>query len=79
MRALLAALILCAGITVAGAYAPTAKERADCEPDARRLCPGAIMNIFSDKSVYDRVYDCMKLHRRELSRECDAVWRAHGQ
>lgn len=64
--------------TSAHATEPTEAEKVACDPDARSLCAGAIVNVFSNKSVYDRVFDCLKAKRAQLSPPCRAAFRAHG-
>jgi hypothetical protein len=75
MRALLAALILCATVTVADAAAsPTDDERAACTPDARKFCKAEFDKLFAAL----RIYSCLSGHRQQLSPKCDAVFKAHG-
>jgi hypothetical protein len=64
--------------TSAQGAAPTEAEKAACDPDARSLCAGAILNVFSKKDVYERVYECLKLKKEKLSPPCRAAFRAHG-
>jgi len=73
MRAVLAALMLCA-IMVSPARAQTDAEVAACHGDAIRLCRSQLSGWF----VTARVLACMLGHRRELSPKCAAVFRAHG-
>jgi hypothetical protein len=74
MRALLAALILCATVTAAiAAASPTEEERAACKPDAVKFCKAEFDKAFASLHVYW----CLSDHRKELSRACDAVFRAH--
>lgn len=72
MRAtLLAALILCATVTVASAYdPPTDAEKEACKPDAFKLC----WRHFLDEDVYNHVFNCLRNHRVELSTECRFVF-----
>lgn len=77
MRALLAALILCATVTAASAFVePTNEETEICTPDAFKLCWREMWG----KNIRERVFACLKDHHRksELSPKCDAVFRAHG-
>lgn len=73
MRAILAALIICA-LACSPVHAQTADEIAACKPDAIRLCKPQLEGWF----VTVRVFKCMREHRLELSPRCDAVFRAHG-
>jgi hypothetical protein len=75
MRAFVAALILCAMVAVANAAAsPTEEEKAACTPDAMKFCKPQLTGLF----VTLRVYVCLSDHRKDLSRACDAVFKAHG-
>ncbi len=75
MRALLAALILCAGITAAiAAASPTDDEKTACTPDVLKFCRPQLTGLF----VTLRVYSCLSEHRKQLSPKCDAVFKSHG-
>jgi hypothetical protein len=75
MRALLAALILCATVSPTPAFdAPSDGEIAACTPDAMKLCWRQIWGT----GAHARVFNCLREHRAELSVECKAVFRAHG-
>jgi hypothetical protein len=67
LRTVLAALILCAAITAAGAQTPA--EIAACKPDFKRYC-----SQFSASQIAD----CIKDNRNRLSSQCRAVLTAHG-
>jgi hypothetical protein len=76
MRIILAGLILCALASSAPAFdAPTGDEIEACTPDAMKLCWRQIWGA----GAHARVYACLKDHRKDLSPQCDAVFRAHGK
>jgi hypothetical protein len=62
---LLAAVGL-ASVSIVGAMAQTAEQRAACTPDAMRLCASAIPDV-------GRVTACMQAHRASLSARCQAA------
>ena len=78
MRIVLAIILAGFVATTAHGSEPTEAEKAACEPDARSLCAAAILNVFSKKTVHERVFDCLKLNKAQLSSPCRAAFRAHG-
>jgi len=66
-------IMLCA----AAAEAQTSAERAACRPDVFRLCSAEQIALaaMGDRSG---IYACFREHRRDLSRACDRVLKAHG-
>lgn len=80
MRAVILGIFL-AGFVVSIVHAtpPTQAERDACDPDARRLCAGAILNVLSDKPIEARVYECLKKNKTLLSPGCRQAFANHGQ
>ena len=74
LRALLAALMLCA--MTGDVRSQTAVEKAACTPDAFKLC----WREFWSTDVRANVFSCLKKHHHkgDLSAECEAVFRVHG-
>ena len=67
MRALLAALILCA--TIGGARAQSASDISACKDDAIKICNATIADLWN----YDRVGRCMRKNKALLSPACQKV------
>jgi hypothetical protein len=75
MRSIIAALMLCATVTIARAFdAPTGEEIAACTPDAMKLCWREIWG----RGAHSRVFNCLRDHRADLSADCKAVFKARG-
>jgi hypothetical protein len=72
MRALLAALILCA--TASMAHAQSESDISACKTDAINICNASIADLWN----YDRVAKCMKEKKAQLSPRCRRVLDAHG-
>ena len=53
-------------------FAQTAQERAACQGDFKKLCPGVMPGG-------GRVLDCLAKHKEKVSEACQKVLAAHGK
>ncbi len=72
VRTAILVLMLGLGAASTGALAQTPQERAACQDDFKKLCPGVIPGG-------GRVLDCLAKHKDSVSPACKKVLEAHGK